>query len=64
MKLDRLYSYSYITKRGVVYMEFIKGYMDSAQYRHALNDLTQAIFGFSFETWYTAGYFEGEYIPY
>ena len=45
-------------------MEFIKGYMDSAQYRHALNDLTQAIFGFSFEDWYTAGYFEGEYIPY
>ena len=45
-------------------MEFIKGYMDIAQYRHALNDLTQAIFGFSFETWYTAGYFEGEYIPY
>lgn len=45
-------------------MEFIKGYMDNAQYRHALNDLTQTIFGFSFEDWYTAGYFEGDYIPY
>lgn len=45
-------------------MEFIKGYMDNMQYRHALNDLTQEIFGFTFEDWYTAGYFEGEYIPY
>lgn len=45
-------------------MEFIKGYMDDAQFRHYLNDTTSAIFGFSFEKWYQAGYFEREYIPY
>ena len=45
-------------------MEFIKGYMDNDDYRHLLNEITGEIFGFSFEKWYCAGYFEGEYIPY
>ena len=45
-------------------MDFIKGYMDNSHYRHLLNDMTSLVFGFSFENWYTAGYYEGEYIPY
>lgn len=45
-------------------MEFLKGYMDNIQYRHALNDLTQEIYSFSFEDWYISGYYEGDYIPY
>lgn len=45
-------------------MLFLNGYMDNTQYRHALNEMTQNIFHFSFEDWYKAGYFEGEYIPY
>ncbi|MCI7791363.1 MAG: hypothetical protein MR531_11425 [Lachnospiraceae bacterium] len=32
--------------------------------RHELNELTQAAFGFDFESWVTKGYFEGDYIPY
>lgn len=45
-------------------MEFIFDYMDKSQFRHLLNDMTGEIFGFSFEKWYTAGCFEGEYIPF
>lgn len=45
-------------------MEFVNGYMECGDLRHLLNEMTGEIFGFSFEDWYTAGYFGGEYIPY
>lgn len=45
-------------------MEFIKGYMDDDHYRNLLCDMTQMIFGFTFEKWYRAGFYFGEYIPY
>lgn len=45
-------------------MELIYDYMENDEYRHKLNDLTRKIFGFSFESWVTDGYFEGDYIPY
>ena len=45
-------------------MELISDYMRDPVSRHRLNDLTQKVFGFDFESWVTQGYFEGEYIPY
>ena len=45
-------------------MEFIKDYMDDTNYRHMLCEMTKSIFDFTFEDWYSAGYHEGEYIPY
>ena len=45
-------------------MEMIKGYMDNERYRKLLCEMTQSIFGFSFENWYRAGYYMGEYLPY
>ena len=45
-------------------MEFIKGYMDRGEYREKLCEMTQLIFGFTFDDWYNGGHFEGEYIPY
>lgn len=45
-------------------MELIKDYMKDDAKRHMLNDLTNKTFGFTFESWVTNGYFEGDYIPY
>ena len=45
-------------------MELVKDYMNIAKKRHLLNDMTTEIFGFTFEDWYLAGFYEGEYIPY
>ncbi len=45
-------------------MELIKDYMRDDAKRHMLNDLTKKTFGFTFESWVTNGYFEGDYIPY
>ena len=45
-------------------MELVCNYMDCSELRHLLNEMTREIFGFSFENWYNAGYFAGEYIPY
>lgn len=45
-------------------MEFIYDYMDNVHHRHLLNDMTSEIFGFTFEPWYIAGCYEGEYIPF
>lgn len=45
-------------------MELIYNYMKNDEYRHKLNDLTKKTFGFSFESWVTEGYFEGDYTPY
>lgn len=45
-------------------MRFIKDYMRDDTLRHALNELTQEIYGFDFENWVMNGYFEGDYIPY
>ena len=45
-------------------MELITNYMRDDTYRHMLNDLTQKVFGFDFESWVTNGYFEGDYIPF
>lgn len=45
-------------------MELIYDYMKNDEYRHKLNELTKKTFGFSFESWVTNGYFEGDYIPY
>jgi len=45
-------------------MRIISDYMRDDALRHELNALTEKTFGFSFEDWVTAGYFEGDYIPY
>ncbi|MDC7288930.1 GNAT family N-acetyltransferase [Blautia schinkii] len=45
-------------------MELIFDYMGNDLLRYKLNDLTQKIYGFDFESWMTGGYFEGDYIPY
>ena len=45
-------------------MKLIKDYMKHDALRHELNVLTEATFGFHFESWVTAGYFTGDYIPY
>ena len=45
-------------------MKFLCNYMDKAEYRCLLSEMTGEIFGFFFEDWYNAGYFEGAYIPY
>lgn len=45
-------------------MRIVKDYMKDETLRHELNALTKATFGFSFESWVTNGYFEGDYIPY
>ena len=45
-------------------MKLVKDYMKNAVLRHKLNELTEATFGFNFESWVTNGYFEGDYIPY
>lgn len=45
-------------------MRLVKDYMKNDILRHELNELTQATFGFDFESWVTNGYFEGDYIPY
>lgn len=45
-------------------MQLITDYMRNDQYRHMLNEMTEEIFGFSFENWYIAGCFEDEYIPF
>jgi len=45
-------------------MELISNYMKDDNKRHMLNELTEKVFGFNFESWVTRGYFEGDYIPY
>lgn len=45
-------------------MRFVKDYMRDDILRNELNELTEEIFGFNFESWVTNGYFEGDYIPY
>ena len=45
-------------------MELIYDYIKNDALRHELNALTQKTFGFDFENWVTAGYFQGDYIPY
>ena len=45
-------------------MRLVKDYMNDAILRHELNELTEATFGFNFESWVVNGYFEGDYIPY
>lgn len=44
-------------------MELVHDYMRDPELRHALNELTQQVFGFDFENWVTKGYFQGDYIP-
>lgn len=44
-------------------MELVHDYMQNPELRHALNELTQQVFGFDFENWVTKGYFQGDYIP-
>lgn len=45
-------------------MRLVKDYMKDDDLRHELNELTEATFGFNFESWVSNGYFEGDYIPY
>lgn len=45
-------------------MKLIYDYMRDKTLRHELNKLTNATFGFDFESWVVEGYFEGDYIPY
>lgn len=51
-------------KYEVEKMRFVKDYMRDATLRHALNELTEEIYGFNFENWVVNGYYEGDYIPY
>jgi GNAT superfamily N-acetyltransferase len=44
--------------------QFIKNYRDIDDYRKSLNDLTTAVYGFSFEHWYQLGYWRDKYCPY
>lgn len=45
-------------------MRIVKDYMNDTILRHELNELTEATFGFNFESWVINGHFEGDYIPY
>lgn len=45
-------------------MQLIKHFMANDASRSALNALTRATFGFSFESWYAAGWWAGDYLPY
>lgn len=45
-------------------MQLIKHFMADDAARSALNALTRATFGFSFESWYAAGWWAGDYLPY
>ena len=45
-------------------MELIADYIKDDRYLEKLNDLTNEVFGFSFEDWVKNGYYTGEYIPY
>ncbi len=45
-------------------MRLIKDYMKDPDLRALLNALTREVFGFDFESWETAGYDQGNYIPY
>ncbi|URZ08433.1 GNAT family N-acetyltransferase [Clostridium felsineum] len=49
--------------RGKEY-RFIKDYKNNNLLRNSLNLLTQSIFGFNFEVWYTEGFWGDFYIPY
>lgn len=44
--------------------EFARGYMDDDTLRHALNRLTNDIYGFDFEVWYLEGGYKGAYVPF
>lgn len=43
---------------------FLIGYQNENKYRAAFNNLAKKIFGFTFEEWYRAGYWNEKYIPY
>lgn len=45
-------------------MELIDHYMQDDVKRQQLNQLTQKVFGFDFESWYINGYYSEDYIPY
>ncbi len=45
-------------------MKFIKDYFNNDALREELNELTRQTYGFDFESWYRAGYWYGDYIPY
>lgn len=45
-------------------MQLIRHFMADDARRAALNALTRQTFGFDFEKWYAAGYWEGDYLPY
>lgn len=45
-------------------MQLIKHFMADDAARGALNALTRATFGFSFESWYAGGWWAGDYLPY
>ena len=45
-------------------MQLIRHFMADDARRAALNALTRQTFGFDFESWYAAGYWEGDYLPY
>jgi len=53
----------YVNINGKGY-QFVIGYGKNNELRKSLNDLTQNIFGFSFEQWYQDGYWKNQYIPY
>ncbi len=44
--------------------KFLIGYQKENPYRAAFNQLVKKVFGFSFEAWYQAGYWNEKYIPY
>lgn len=45
-------------------MKIVHDYMPDSLLRAKLNHLTQEVFGFDFEAWFSGGFYEGDYIPY
>lgn len=44
--------------------DLVTGFKDDEALRGAFNDLTEKVFGFRFESWYQAGYWNERYQPY
>lgn len=43
---------------------YVNNYKDNEELREGLNKLTEKTYGFNFKSWYEAGYWGEEYIPY
>ncbi|RXT15477.1 GNAT family N-acetyltransferase [Ammoniphilus sp. CFH 90114] len=43
---------------------FVKGYQQERRYRESFDQMAKQIFGISFETWFSHGYWDDRYVPY